>query len=92
MKQLGELVNQETLNVSSVEYEYDCGDKRSYGCLSVTAQVEGLGELKLQDFAVASSGGLEPGWSEKVLVNGEEVDFDCCPAVEVPLLLRCSDL
>lgn len=86
MRQLGELLkpHEDVLDVTAVSYDYDCGDKRSYGRLSVTATVEGVGEVKLQDFAVGSGGGLEPGWSEKVLVNNEETSFENCPSVEVP--------
>lgn len=74
-------------HVSSVEYEYDCGDKRSYGSLKVTASFE-ESDLPFKTLTVegnvGSSGGLESGWEESVKLDDESVEFEWLPEVEVP--------
>jgi hypothetical protein len=75
--------------VSAVSYDYDCGDKRSYGSLAVEASFQEsdlpFKTLKWDGCAVGSSGGLESGWDEKCLVDGEAVEVSTgLPEVEVP--------
>lgn len=69
--------------VEIVDYEYSPGDKRSYGSLSVSFNLP-FGKVELKDLAVSSSGGIEGGFDEKILVNGSPVVDDHYPSIEVP--------
>lgn len=68
---------------TNLSYDYDCGDKRSYGRLSVEFDLP-FGRVKFQDLAVGSSGGVESGWSEKLTVDGKEVEGEAYLDAEVP--------
>jgi hypothetical protein len=75
-----------TLTVDTVDYDYDCGDKRSYGHLTVRLTFKEDLPFKVLTFSgtVESSGGLEPGNRETCKLDGEQVSFEDCPDVEVP--------
>lgn len=76
-----------TLTVDTVGYDYDCGDKRSYGSLTVRLTFQEDLPFKVLTFSgkVGSSGGLERWYDRFSLkLDGEQVSFEDCPYVEVP--------
>ena len=75
-----------TLTVDTVDYDYGCGDKRSYGHLTVRLTFkEDLPFTVLTFFGlVASGGGYECGHNEHCKLDDEQVTFDDTPEVEVP--------
>jgi len=82
---LTELFSQfpECPTVQDLSFDYDCGDKRSYGGLKVSFR---LGERSLKfDFSVGSGGGVENvGGVDVLVVDGQPVELDNWPEVEVP--------
>jgi hypothetical protein len=75
-----------TLTVDTVDYDYDCGDKRSYGQLTVRLTFKEDLPFKVLTFfgLVASGGGYECGHNEHCKLDDEQVTFDDTPEVEVP--------
>jgi len=87
MRELPEVLRDvKTLTVDGVEYDYDCGDDRGYGKLTVRLTFKEDLPFKVLTFfgLVASGGGYEYGCNEHCKLDDEEVTFDCTPEVEVP--------
>lgn len=68
---------------TEVEYDFDCGDDRSYGALSVEAKLP-FGVLRWDNLSISSSGGIEGGFGEKLLLDGTELDECELPNFDVP--------
>jgi hypothetical protein len=85
VKKLSELVTCDPPPVvtSVTVDDYDSGDKRSYGHLSVSFDTC-FGRVELKDLAVGSASSVEFGWGEKYLVDGEEVEVNHAPDLFVP--------
>ena len=75
-----------TLTIDGVDYDYDCGDKRSYGKLTVKLTFKEDLPFKVLTFfgMVGSGGGYERGHKETCKLDDEQVTFDYTPEVEVP--------
>lgn len=74
---------QECPVATEVDYDYDEGDDRTYGMLSVGAKLP-FGTLRWNNLAIGSSGGIEEGYDEKLLLDDTELDKCELPNIDVP--------
>lgn len=68
---------------TEVDYDYDCGDERSYGGLSVEADLP-FGKLRWDGLLVGSGGGIEGHGDEKLTLDGVELEERELPDFDVP--------
>lgn len=74
---------QECPVATEVDYDYDEGDDRSCGALSVEANLP-FGTLRWDNLSISSAGGIERGYGTKLLLNDIELDECELPEIDVP--------